>query len=189
MKLDLIMTSSHSFSRKTNMLRLRLKLQQEPQKEFPLTTLSCRVSSSEELLYKYKGEVEIPSLGMVDDTIRECSEDSVRINTVVNAFVEAKKLILSSKKCHKMHIQKKSNQQRDCLRLQVHNEDMSESTKEKYLGDIVDITGKIRSTVEEHRNNGYGIVAEILAIVIGRYKMKIGWKLRQAMLLMLLMNI
>ena len=93
--------------------------------------LGQHVYSNEELLYKYKGEIEIPSLGMVDDimTIQKCSEDSVRINAVVNAFVETKKLTLSSKKCHKIHIQKKSNQQqRDCLKLKVHNEDMSEST-------------------------------------------------------------
>ena len=113
--------------------------------------LGQHVYSNEELLYKYKGEVEIPSL------------DSVRINDVVNAFVETKKLTLSSKKCHKIHIQKKSNQQQwDFLKLKVHNEDMSESTREKYLGDIVDSTVKIRSIVKEPRNKGYGRIAEIL---------------------------
>ena len=55
------------------------------------------------------------------------------------------------------------------------------------MGDIVDTSGKIRSTIEERKRKGYGIVAEILAIVndipLGKYKMEIGLKLRKAMLL------
>ena len=64
---------------------------------------------------------------------------------------------------------------------------MTESVKEKYLGDIVDQSGKVRSTIEERKSKGYGIVSEILAIVndipLGQYKMEIGLMLRQAMLL------
>ena len=59
---------------------------------------------------------------------------------------------------------------------------MTESVKEKYLGDIVDQSGKVRSTIEERRSKGYGIVSEILAIVndipLGQYKMEIGLMLR-----------
>ena len=41
--------------------------------------------------------ISIPSLGMVDDVmvIQKCLSDSVRMNPVVNSFVEAKKLTLS----------------------------------------------------------------------------------------------
>ena len=64
---------------------------------------------------------------------------------------------------------------------------MDDSNKEKYLGDFIDNTGKIRSTIEERKNRGYGIVSEILAIIeeipLGKYRMEIGLKLRQAMLL------
>jgi hypothetical protein len=46
---------------------------------------------------------------------------------------------------------------------------------------------QIRSTIEDKKNKGYGMVAEILAIIneipLGQYKMEIGLKLRQAMLL------
>ena len=49
------------------------------------------------------------------------------------------------------------------------------------------LIGKIRSTIEERKNRGYGIVSEILAIIeeipLGKYRMEIGLKLRQAMLL------
>ena len=57
----------------------------------------------------------------------------------------------------------------------------------KFLGDLVNTSGTIRKTVEERRNKGYGIVTEIIAILdeipLGRYKLEIGLKLRQAMLL------
>lgn len=145
--------------------------------------------NNNELIYKYKGRVDIPSLGMVDDimTIQKCPSDPVKMNAVVNAFIESKKLTLSSSKCHRIHIQKNSNQDKECLKLKVHDELMKDSIQEKYLGDIVDQSGKIRNTVEDRRNKGYGIVAEILAIVndipLGKYKMEIGLMLRQAMLL------
>ena len=92
--------------------------------------------------------ISIPSLGMVDDVmvIQKCSSDSVRMNAVVNAFVEAKKLTLNKTKCHKLHIQNKRNHDR--------------------------------------KNKGYGMVAEIInEIPLGQFKMEIGLKLRQAMLL------
>ena len=64
---------------------------------------------------------------------------------------------------------------------------MHDCQKKKYLGDIVDKSGKIRNTIEDRRNKGYGTVAEILAIIneipLGQYKMEIGLKLREAMLI------
>ena len=64
---------------------------------------------------------------------------------------------------------------------------MNEAKQEKYLGDFINNSGTIRKTVEERKNKGYGIVSEIIAIMgeipLGRYKLEIGLKLRQAMLL------
>ena len=64
---------------------------------------------------------------------------------------------------------------------------MHDSQREKYLGDIVDRSGKIRKTIEDRKNKGYGIVAEILAIIneipLGQFRMEIGLKLREAMLI------
>jgi hypothetical protein len=124
------------------------------------------VYNNNELLYKYKGRVDIPSLGMVGDimTIQKCPSDPVKMNAVVNAFIESKKLTLSSSKCHRIHIQKNSNQDKERLKLKVHDELMKDSIQEEYLGDIVDQSGKIRNTVEDRRNKGYGIVAEILSM-------------------------
>ena len=62
-----------------------------------------------DLTYKYKGVVETPSLGMVDDvlSVQKCSEDALKANAVINAFFEGKKLKLSNKKCHKIHVGKR----------------------------------------------------------------------------------
>ena len=62
------------------------------------------------LLFKYKGDVSVPALEMVDDIadIQKCGDDAVKANAVVNTFIEHKKLTLSSNKCHKIHCGKKS---------------------------------------------------------------------------------
>ena len=58
------------------------------------------------LLYKYKGEVAVPPLEMIDDilTIQKCGATSLAINSEVNAFIEQKKLKLSRSKCVQIHI-------------------------------------------------------------------------------------
>ena len=59
----------------------------------------------EELLYRYKGVVAVPPICMVDDvmSISKCSE-SGKTNSVINSFIEMKKLKLSQKKCSRVHI-------------------------------------------------------------------------------------
>ena len=148
------------------------------------------VYKNPDLVYKYKGVVETPSLGMVDDilSIQKCSNDTVKMNAVINSFVEGKKLKLSGKKCHRIHVQnKKTKNHPKCKDLKVHEEPMKNSTQEKYLGDVINSNGTIRETIEDRKNKGFGIVNEIIALLdeipLGRFKMEIGLKLRQAMLL------
>ena len=144
-----------------------------------------------ELLYKYKDKVDIPTLGMVDDvlSVQKCSVDSVKANAFINAFVETKKLSFSKDKCHRIHIKNKTNKNKipNCPALKVHNSVMEDSARQKYLGDIIENSGKIRATIDDRKRRGYAIVAEILAILeeipLGKYKMEIGLHLRQAMLL------
>ena len=77
-------------------------------------SLSCTTSMSQlgALAYKrgkplllYKDTVRIPSLGMIDDilSISQCGSDTIITNSLTNTFVEAKKLELSDKKCHRLH--------------------------------------------------------------------------------------
>ena len=138
-----------------------------------------------DLLYMYKGLVAVPPICMVDDvlSLQKCT-DSTKINAVINAFVELKKLTLSYDKCSRIHVGKKTEQ---CPELKVHNAKMKDSTQEKYLGDLVNTTGNIKETVADRVAKGYGIVSEIKAILseipLGKYKLEVGLQLRQAMLL------
>ena len=130
---------------------------------------------------------------MIDDVlaVQKCNNDTVKQNAVINGFVESKKLRLSKTKCHKIHIEKKIKNRKQCAKSKIHQDEMNNATKQKYLGDIVDTTGRNRNTIENRKNKGYGMVAEIFAIIkdipLGQYKIEIGLKLRQAMLLSVLL--
>ena len=132
----------------------------------------------------YKGLVAVPPMCMVDDimSIQKCT-DASKINATINAFIELKKLRLSKDKCSRIHIGKQSA---SCPELKVHEHAMKNSEREKYLGDFVDKSGKIKPTIDDRVAKGWGIVSEIKAILnelpLGKYKLEIGLQLRQAML-------
>ena len=139
-----------------------------------------------ELLYQYKGKVDVPPLEMVDDilTVQKCGATSSAINAEVNAFIEQKKLTLGLKKCTKMHIGSKCN---DCSQLFVHEEEMAEAHEVKYLGDIIHENGRPKATILKRVNQGYAIVGQIFALLkdlpIGNLRVQIGLELRQAWLI------
>ena len=62
--------------------------------------LSQKAYAEKEMLYKYKGEISVPPLGMVDDvlTVQKCGSTSAAINSEVNAFFEQKKTEIIRKK-------------------------------------------------------------------------------------------
>ena len=136
----------------------------------------------------YKSIVEIPPLGMVDDelVITKCGNDSVISNAIVYTFIESKKLRVGKTKCFKIHVgESKSNL--ICPNLKVHDHKMESSKSEKYLGDWVNQDGKNKENIESRRAKGFGLSAEIHAILseipLGRFKIEIGLTLRQAMLI------
>ena len=106
------------------------------------------VYNSPELLYYYKGVVGTPTLQMVDDImgVQKCSRKSLHLNTAINTFMDLEKLTLSKKKCHTVHIGKKTM---GCEALKVHGSPMEESNQEAYLGDTIDKSGKIRPNIEK----------------------------------------
>ena len=140
---------------------------------------------NEDLLYKYREVVDVPILGMVDDlmSIQKCSKAD-KANAHVNSFIESKKLKFSEAKCARIHIGKR---QRPCKSLKVHDGKMVSAENGKYLGDYVSSSGCVKQTVAERVSKGYGIVSEIKAIIeeipLGKYKVDIGLKLRQSLLL------
>ena len=101
--------------------------------------LGKEVYANPALVYKYRGEVEVPPLEMVDDIISasKCGSTTVALNAIINSFVERKKLKLNSDKCARIHIGKKH----ECAIVKVHDMDMKNSDKEKYLGDYVTSQG------------------------------------------------
>ena len=62
---------------------------------------------------------------------------------------------------------------------------MQKSHKEKYLGDFLTSSGDNKATLTERIAKGYAVVSEIKSILteipLGRYKIDVGLKLRQAM--------
>ena len=117
-----------------------------------------------EILYSYKGEVEVPVLGMVDDVlaVNKCSNPVVMSNATVKKFMELNKLKLSGTKCHRMHIGKKV---KECPELYIHEQKMETSAKEKYLGDIITSDGKQDKNIENRINKAWSYFAEIRALI------------------------
>ena len=70
-----------------------------------------------------------------------------------------------------------------CHNLKVHNIKMYESKHEKYMGDIITKTGNQRATIQNRKQNGFGIVSQIVnESPLGRWRTKSGLLLRKAML-------
>ena len=137
-------------------------------------------------LYRYKGMISIPPLGMVDDelTIAECGPNATLTNVVMNNFTESKKLKFGIKKCNKMHI---GDETLVCEEIRVHEDVGKTVTKDKYVGDVLSSDGSNTENVKERTDKGYGIVNDILSILseipLGPYRTSVGIKLREAMLL------
>ena len=140
--------------------------------------------SDENLLYKYKGEVDIPVLGMVDDvlSVAKCSETSVITNATIVSFMELNKLKLAAHKCAKIHIGKKCD---NCPELKVHEEVMKESHAEKYLGDVISEDGTLDENIKVRKLKGYSYISEIRALLsdmpFGHRRVEVGLMLRNAM--------
>ena len=145
--------------------------------------LGKEVYKTPQLIYKYKGTVNVPPLEMVDDvlTISKCGATSVAMNRKVNSFMESKKLELNSTKCAQIHVGKKCDL---CPELKVHETVMKRVEQEKYLGDIVHQNGKSNATIVERLSKGNAIVTNIKALIkdipLGNRRIQIGIELRNA---------
>jgi hypothetical protein len=89
------------------------------------------------LLYKYKSEVLVPPLQMVDDVLcaSKCGSQVVTNNAAITTFARLKKLDLNETKCARIHIAKNKCDQ--CAKIFVNGRVFRESQKEKYLGDYL----------------------------------------------------
>ena len=120
-----------------------------------------------DLMYKYKRAIPVPSLQMVDDVMvlgRCSSSQTVQSNSVVNSFMNTKKLTLSETKCHTVHIG--NSKLTRCSSLKVQDEPRNKETSVKYLGDHVNHTGSVKATVEERRARAFGILQKSSQLLI-----------------------
>ena len=150
--------------------------------------LCKNIYKEDNLLYKYRNNVAVPPLQMVDDiiTASKCGATSRALNSTVNEFIKMKKLKLSEKKCAQIHIGAKETKE-NCQEHKVKDGTMKTSEKEKYLGDFITKGANTKETVKDRKQKGYGILAEITAILkdipLGNKRTRVGLELRHAMFL------
>ena len=137
-------------------------------------------------LLLYKKTVQIPPLGMIDDLLvmNVCGSPGIVSNSVVNSFIESKRLNFSEKKCAKIHIGESSG---ICPDLQVHENKMLNAEKQKYVGDIISCDGKNTEHIQDRIAKAWAKVAEIMAILreipLGTFKIETGLLLRNTIFL------
>jgi hypothetical protein len=147
--------------------------------------LCKRIYKEDNLLYKYRQEVSVPPLEMVDDiiTASKCGTTAVTLNAMVTTFVDQKKLKLSDAKCKKIHIGSKHSRE-NCDDHFVNGKPMEQSDKEKYLGDYLTSAANSKETVKERKARGYAVLSQMHAILsdipLGKYRTEMGLELRHA---------
>ena len=109
----------------------------------------------------------------------------VELNAIINTKVDSKKLRLSSKKCHHMHLSKNPT---SCFsNLKADTEVMQKSTVCSYLGDILSSNGSLDATIENRRQKGVGLCSQITGMVnglsLGHHYYRISFMFRDCMLL------
>ena len=162
-------------------------------------------------LYRYRGEVEIPPLSMVDDLlcVSECGHQSYMMNAFINYKTSNIKLQFGTDKCKKLHIGKKREEYKcgkmlvdKWTELEVRNdvtneteiedtfageEEMEEKEEEKYLGEMISSDGKNLKNIKARVSKGKGIVIRIFNILesvpFGKHFFKVGLILRDTLLI------
>ena len=124
-----------------------------------IDTLGKECYTYNEGMYLYKECVTVPPLGMIDDlaSFSECGPDTVKINALINAKIESKKLEFGPKKCFKIHIGRNKN---ECVTQKVHSEDINVAEYETYLGDLVCSTGNNDKNIENRYNKEVGAISQ-----------------------------
>lgn len=158
----------------------------------------------------YKGEVEIPPLGMVDDLlcVSECGVKTTMLNSYINFKTNSKKLQFGVSKCKKIHVGKNCDDFK-CQKLTVDSwaevehesketgnviiedsytgeEDMDDVEEDKYLGDIISNDGRNIKNIKSRVNKGKGIVTRIMTLLegipFGRFYFQVAVILRNSLL-------
>ena len=160
-------------------------------------------------LFNYKGKVDIPPLGMIDDLIciSECGPKTAMMNAYMNFKTKSKKLQFGTEKCKKLHVGKEKNRDRcqdlfvdKWLEVEVEKEDgensyddiesgveqMEEKEHEKYLGDIISNDGRNIKNIKARVLKGKGTINRIMTyldgIPFGKFYFEIAIILRSSLM-------
>ena len=165
---------------------------------------------SSKYTYKYKGDVEIPPMIMLDDliSISECGHQTAMVNSYIKLKTATKKLQFGAEKCKKMHIGKTKEEYKcqnlfidkweekemescDSKNFQIVDtyegeEIMEEKESERYLGDIISKDGRNLKNFKARVNKGIGIVKKILTMLegipFGKFHFEAGVIMRNSLL-------
>ena len=169
-----------------------------------IDTIGQECLEEEKYTYKYKGEVDIPPLAMVDDliSVSECGYRTTMVNSYLKSKTNSKKLQFGTSKCKKIHVGKYCEQFK-CQELSVDSweeievkdkledcwmgeEPIEEANEEKYIGDIIDKDGKNIKNIKARVDKGKGIVTRIMmmleGIPFGKYYFEVACILRNTLL-------
>ena len=129
-----------------------------------IDTLGKECYARSEGMFLYKECEYVPPLGMIDDlaSFTECGADSVKVNALINAKIESKKLEFGPRKCFNIHIGQSNG---ECLDQKVHDNVINVKSYETYLGDIVCNSGSNDRNIENRYNQGIGSVSQIVTIL------------------------
>ena len=95
--------------------------------------------------------------------------------------MEQNKLKLAVAKCSRIHIGKKKD---ECHEVKVHENKITNSDSEKYLGDYISNDGKLHAAMNNRIQRTYSYLSEIPALLtempFGKRRLQIGLMLRGA---------
>ena len=135
-------------------------------------------------LYEYKNSCYVPPLAMIDDLagISECGNNSLVLNSIINAKIEAKKLQFNIRKCYNMHVGTDKN---NCSDLKIHETPMKKIEKHKYLGDIICSSGSNSENINERSKIGFQAISQIKSFMkdvqLGSYSIQVELILRESL--------
>ena len=152
-----------------------------------IDTLGRDCQNHNQGMFLYKNVLSIIPLALIDDCLgfSKCGSDAVELNAIINTKIYSKKLRLCTNKCNHLHISKTNTNCYSNLKADVST--MKKSTVCSYLGDILNSSGSLDSTIENRRQKGIGLCSQITGIVnslsLGHYYFEISFLLRESIFL------
>ena len=130
-----------------------------------IETLGKETLNRDGNIFKYKECLPLPCLSFVDDVlgIANCGADSLKLNSIIQSKMATKKLELGQDKCFQIHVGAQTPHL--CPKLNVQNNQMKTTSSEKYLGDIINNSGKLNENIQARVNKANGTINTIISLI------------------------